>query len=142
MNFKPLIITISIILLIYILVPNFHNNTKGFETLLGTTENNITKVTITSGHTGNTFSTKNKTQIKELVNLFNNRIYNKSSNQQIKCGYTFSCDFYGKSRKILHTTIGSDTHFIINNIYYDVDKPIEVDKLTLWFKSLKTSENK
>lgn len=138
-NFKSLIIIVSIISLICIaaiFVPKFYDNKKSFEDLLGTNKQNITKIFMRDGGNGDSVSTKDKDKIQELVALVNNRFYSKSSNQQTKHGYAFAGDFYVGDKEVLNIIIGDGNNVSINGIYYDVDKAISVDEIRNWFNSL------
>lgn len=108
---------------------------KSFKNLLKTNESNITKVFMRDGRNGNYVETTDKNKIKEIINLVSGKYYKKSSDQRLRCGYSYYYDFYSGSKQILRIT-GSGNNVDINGTYYDVSKSISYESLTNWFNSL------
>lgn len=119
---------------IILFVANQFKN-KSFDELLGTKEENITKVVMVNGEDGRFASTKDKKKIKELINLLNNKHYSKSINQISRDGYSFWYDFYAGNEVIARIT-GDGSNVKINKSYYHVSKEISLDLLNEWFNSL------
>ncbi|WP_048341011.1 hypothetical protein [Clostridium sp. K25] len=110
-------LSFSIIVIIY-LTSNIMQP-KNFSYFIDTNNQNISKVKITNGNNGKCIDVNDKTKIKELVTLLNNRGYKKSSNQNDLIGYNFSYTFYSKDKKILEVVDHGD-EVKINKVYYDV----------------------
>jgi hypothetical protein len=125
-----LIVAISVLLFIQIKYPK-----KTFSELLGTDEANITKVLMRKGFDMSSVETTDKTKIKELINLLNDRYYRKVFKQELGTGYTYFYDFYLGDKVILRIT-GSGNYVYISDIRYDVSKEISLDSLNKWFNSI------
>lgn len=135
--FKIAVPTILLVCIISTLMVKF--NTKSLEDLLGTKEINVTSVFMRSGNSGKIVSTTDKDKIQELFGLLDNRNYIKSLNQSPRTGYNYYYDFYEEGKQILRIT-GSGDNVNINGKYYNVNKAISVDSLTIWFDSLSSKE--
>ncbi|MDP4144926.1 MAG: hypothetical protein Q8936_10675 [Bacillota bacterium] len=125
----------AILLVIIILFAVILFSKKSFNNLLGTSDQNITKVLMRSGSTGNYVETTDKAKIKELINLVNNRDYHISLNQASRSGYIYYYDFYSGDESIIRI-MGCGSNVNINGIYYNVSKEISADSLNNWFNSL------
>ena len=95
----PALLLIGIILFCVILYYGY--SPKSFDDLLGIDEANITKVSMRNGNNGSYVETTDKEKIKEIINLVNDRYYQKSSNQRKRVGYSYYYDFYSGDKEII-----------------------------------------
>jgi hypothetical protein len=88
-----------------------------------------------NGNTGTNVTTNDKTKIKELITLVNDRYYRRSDDQQQRVGYNYFYTFYVGNKDVLTITC-TGTSVYINGVWYVVSKEISSDKITDWFNSL------
>lgn len=136
-QFKIMGLALLFIYIILFVAIQFQN--RSFDELLGTNEENITKVVMRNGNNGRLASTKDEEKIKELINLLNDKHYRKSIIQISRKGYSFSYDFYYGNEVIVRVT-GDGSNVKINKTYYHVNKKISLDSLTEWFNSITALE--
>lgn len=121
---------------------------KQFADLLGVSADKITKVIIVNGKDGSSVSVKDKNKISELIQLFSDVTYSKSSNQELASGYGYAFNFYagdsivfimsyggnnyGKS-EIVNQDLNYDVH---KDVKYETSKGIPISKIDTFFQSL------
>jgi hypothetical protein len=135
---KSLIIVLAILFFVCIisfLIVRNRTIPKSFEDLLGTNDTNISKILMGNGNSGTNVTTNDKTKIKELITLVNNRYYRRSDDQRKMVGYNYFYTFYVGNKDVLTITY-TGTKVYINRVWYDVNKEISSDKITDWFNSL------
>jgi hypothetical protein len=135
---KSLIIVLAILFFVCIisfLIVRNRTIPKSFEDLLGTNDTKISNILLGNGNSGTNVTTNDKTKIKELITLVNNRYYRRSDDQRKMVGYNYFYTFYVGNKDVLTITY-TGTKVYINRVWYEVNKEISSDKITDWFNSL------
>jgi len=141
MNKKVVKRVVPIILILCVIFYCFiQYSKKSFKELIGMDELNITKVSMVNGSTGNKVETNDKVKIQELVNLLDNRDYQRSFEQGARTGYSYYYEFYIGDKNALRIS-GSGNNVQINSTYFHVSKEISADSLSKWFDSFPIKSN-
>lgn len=141
MRRKIIVFTFIIIVIGAFLVSLYSKNDKvvytykSFQESTGTSMNNITKVFMKSGMTGNSIVINDKNKIDEFINLFNNVNYSKSLNQEMSSGYGYFADFYVGEDKVFTLTFSRGKLIHINEVIYNIDKEISINMIDRMFNS-------
>ena len=108
---------------------------KNFEDLTKIDKNNITKVFIRDGMTGDSIVINDNTQIHAAIKILDNVNYSKSLNQEIRSGYSYFADFYSGENKLARITLYGNNSIEVNESMYDMDRVISNYVLKIIFNS-------
>lgn len=129
-----------LLLIVLVLWLQSHYTRNSFEELLGTKVENITRIVMQSGDTGQSVNTTDKQKIADFLSLVEDNVYSKSFDQSKRTGFSYSYYFYQGEIQLL-SMLGHGDYIQINDTYYDVSKAISYEDLNQWFESLLVNDN-
>lgn len=119
-----------IIILLVISIYRMGNITltyKSFYKIFSTNLNEVTKITILDGNTGEIHKISKKENIEKIINLFERYEYKKEKSKDIPLGYKYLLRFLNKENdEIFHFTISDGTITYNSSRYVSRSKMIEL----------------
>ena len=129
---RKLIILLAVLLFIII---SYSSKSKHFSELYNGNTQDVTKLEMVDGRTGQRYNTQDSAKIQEFLNIMDTRRFSKELIQTPRTGYRYFVDLYEGSNKTARLTFSGDVQF--DSIYYQIDMDI-TNKMEAYFESLKS----
>lgn len=117
--------------------PNLHEKNTGHK-IANVSNENITRIFIKNGLTGDSIEIENKNTINNLINCISDYSFAEKTEQEDLNGYLYFIDFFNGDSRISRITIVDNETVNIDRVYYN-SKNSQIDKCVNHFFDENTS---